>query len=205
MVANVRDWRTLVLLDELADLVGCERQTRGEKIEVHHADGVKVGASARGNAVEEFGGHVRRRAGDRDSRAIAVVHAADQSEIGELGPAVFVNQDVGGLDVAVNESRVVRRADGQHDLPDERRGAHRIERAVANDRLAKAHPAGDVFHLDIMQPAIAAQVMDRDDVRVDEIRDSPRLGPESLSELRLPFNEPRVDHFDCAVSMQTQV
>ena len=56
-----------------------------------------------------------------------------------------------------------------------------------------------------MQPAIAAQVMDRDDVRVNEIRDGPRLGPESLSQLRLAHDETRVDHFDRAISMQTQM
>ena len=65
--------------------------------------------------------------------AIPVVHAADQSEIGELGPAVFIDEDIRGLDVTMDESRVVRRAERQHDLPDERRRRHRIERPVAND------------------------------------------------------------------------
>jgi len=64
------------------------------------------------------------------------------------------------------------------------------------ERAARRHPAGardelfevlalDVLEDDVLPPAVVAAVDDRDDVRVRQLRDRPRLAAEALDVLRV--------------------
>ena len=116
---NVRgDDRLLLpdLAERLVDRVGLERRPAGEQGVEHGAQAVDVGR--RGDlaprAGDLLGRHVRRRAQDQAGlRDPAVVlEAAGQAEVGDVGPALAVEQDVGRLQVAVEDAAQVGVVDG---------------------------------------------------------------------------------------------
>ena len=136
---------------------------------------------------------------------LELAEVADQAEVGELGMLAAGEQDIGRLDVAMDQPRLVRGTEGQDDLADEGGGPDRVEGSLLGERLLEADPAGDVFHLDVVIPAVVAQVVDRHDVGVDQVGHDAGLGPEVLAHLGLVGHEPRVHHLDGAGAVEPEV
>ena len=84
-------------------------------------------------------------------------------------------------------------------------GAQRLERALANERLAQSQPAWHIFHLDEVKAVEASEIMDRDDVRMDQIRGCPRLGPELVANSRLFDVKGRVHDLESAVAPEPEM
>ena len=160
---------------------------------------------AGGDPLEQLGGHEGGGAGERDAREQQFAAVPDEAEVGELGLARRRQQDVGGLDVAVDQPRGVRRPEPEDDLADQGRGADRLEGPLADQRLLEAHAAGDVLHLDVVVTPVVPQVMDGHHVRMDQVGHGAGLGPESLADLRLLRHEAGVHHLDRARPPQAQV
>ena len=90
--------------------------------------------------------------------------------------AALGDEDVAGLDVAMDEARRVRRVERGPDLPGDRERARRLEPAFAFEEGPQVGRL-DVAHRDVQDAVGLAGVVDRDDVRVIEaaaIRDSRR-------------------------------
>ena len=143
--------------------------------------------SVRRAASRLFRRHVPRSAGrlafgQTNVRFILVHHLGD-AEVGDLDPAVFVEQQVLRLDVAMDDAvgvRVLqrladRRHDGQRLLRSETPGLH---------RLAQVH-AVDEFHEQVVKPAGLAEVMDRHDVRMAQLRERLGFAGESFGKCRV--------------------
>ena len=116
-----------------------------QRVEQEDAQGVDVGLRAGGRSAEQLGRHERGRPGQGRTALGQVVEPAHQSEIGQLGAAVGRQEDVGRLDVAVNQPRIMGGAQRQHDLPGQRRGPPRLERPLAHQRFAqRIRPPGRI-------------------------------------------------------------
>ena len=109
----------------------------------------------------------------------AVVHRAGDAEVGDLGRALLVDEDVLRLDVAVDDAAPVRGAERAGDL--DRVGDRLVDRQAPEpadpvlERLAL-----DVLEDDVGAPVLLARVDHADDVRVRELRDGARLAAEAL-------------------------
>ena len=89
------------------------------------------------------------------------------------------DQDVGGLDVAMDQAALVGSVEGARDLGDEMGSTGRLERA-AIDHLAQVgpdHPA----HRDVEGSVLLARLVYRDDVGVVDGSGDHPLAPEPLS------------------------
>src|SRR6478735_1295473 len=95
-------------------------------------------------------------------------------EVGELHEAVLAHQDVGGLDVAMDDLGLVGDTQGQGALADD--GAHLLgrHRALLADELREGL-AVDELHDQVGQTVVLAVVEERGDVGVDECRGVQRL------------------------------
>ena len=171
--------------DQLADAVGHERQTAREAMEEQHADRVDVGSRAGGSTLEELGRHEGRRAGQGGAPLGQVFEPTDQPEIRQLRVALGRDQHIRRLDVPMDQSRLVRRTEGQDHLARQDRGAGRFERTLANQGLPQGLAPGDILHLDEMVAVDASQVVDRHDVRMEQVGSRTGLRPELLSVRRV--------------------
>ena len=68
------------------------------------------------------------------SCAIAASHLG-QSEVQDLGVAAWADEDVGGLDIAVNDACAVRRIQRVGDFDAERQHRVHVQTAMAGDAL----------------------------------------------------------------------
>src|SRR5690606_36838420 len=137
----------------------------GEGFEQHAGQGVDVGAGV-GVPGEPLGGHVGPGAdGQAGGGDRGLTEGAGDAEIDEIGPAVWADQDVGGLDVAVHQARRVRGVQGGRDLGEDVQGGVRVERAVLGQPRGQVG-ALDEFHVD-EQPSVDGAVrVDGGDVRI---------------------------------------
>jgi hypothetical protein len=126
-----------------------------------------------------------------------VVVAAEllgQPEVGQVDVLARAEQDVGGLDVAVDEPGGVGGVQRGADLLDDPHGALGREAAFAPHQRSQVIP-GDVAHSDVRDPVLVARVEDRDDVRVVDGRRE--LGfPEEALARRSVFGESRRDDLE---------
>ncbi len=90
------------------------------------------------------------------------------AKIGYFYPPIRGDQDVLRLDVAVDETSLVRRADGGTDLDGNGQSALDGERSAFEDQLLEI-AALDVLHDDVMTVAILANVVDADNVRMVQV------------------------------------
>ena len=90
-------------------------------------------------------------------------------------------QDVRGLDVAVEHPARVGRVERRADLADDPRRAQRLEAPLGGDHRTQVG-ALDEAHHDVEQAALVAGVEDRDHVRMVDRGGDPRLAPEALAE-----------------------
>ena len=127
------------------------------------------------------------------ARPLAVVLVLErQPEVGDAGCARSVEQDVGGLDVAMDQAAGVCVVEGLGDC------RHQLGR-IAECEPSLPHSLGQVAPLDVLrhdvtEPVVGpADVIDRDDVRVVEPGECAGLGKVFLDVLR-PGHSPGVGH-----------
>src|SRR6266704_2203814 len=88
-------------------------------------------------------------------------------EVGDLHAAVVAEQDVGGLQVAVDDAGLVGVLERVDDLAGQARRLRRRERAVAVQHVAQGGPV-DQLHDDVVHALLLAGVVQRDDIGVRE-------------------------------------
>src|SRR5690606_8890895 len=106
----------------------------------------------------------------------------DEAEVGDLRHAVHAQEDVGRLDVAVDETGAVRGPDRVSDAGEKAAREDGAERSRRFDAALK-RGARDVFELDEAMLADPADVVDRDDVRMNERGGSSSLSIEGLDDV----------------------
>ena len=100
-----------------------------------------------------------------------------QSEVGQLGDAVAGDQDVIGIDVAVDQPLLLGVLQSERDLLRQPSGGGRGDRAVLGDDRADVLPL-DVLHHEVALTVGLALVVDPDEVLVLELRPDPCLALE---------------------------
>ena len=151
-----------------------------------------------------LGGHVGRRAQDGAGVGLVLVELEPlgQAEVGDLGRAVGGEQDVGRLEVAVDDPPVVR---GLHPPREQDDHLHRLARRPG----ALAEPLGQAAPLDELQgevrePGVLADLVDLDDARVLELGDRLGLGPEPRELIGRGVG-PGQDHLEGDVAVEAEL
>ncbi len=167
------------LVEDRHQVVRVERPAAGRELEQHAADAEEVAAAVDLLPLHLLGRHVVGRphhvAGAGHRRGGHVRHA----EVHDLHRAVFLDEDVGGLDVAVDDARLVGvREPGQH-LHDHR------DLALERHRRRLAHGLLEVLALQELHRdegravGVVAQVEDHHHVRVGHLGDRAGLALET--------------------------
>ena len=173
--------RVQVRVHEGGQVLTEERLLRREALEEHAGKGVHVGARVDGVALEALGGHVVEGAdGGAGHRQLGagVADGVRDAEVDDVDEVVGGDEHVAGLDVAVHHAVGVRGVERLGDLGDQADGPLGRERAAAPDQRAEVGPV-DEAHVD-EQPAVdLAVVVDGDDVRLAQPRDSVGLALET--------------------------
>ena len=97
-------------------------------------------------------------------RAILVELPGD-AEVGEIGIALAVEQDVGRLHVPVQESAAMGDVEGRRETRQEPESPLRLERTLAREQRAEVF-ALDIAHREVQLAVALSRGVDRDDVRV---------------------------------------
>ena len=156
-----------------------ERRPAGEGLEGHGREGVDVGALGGGVALHLLGGDVLGRAQPVAAAGEAGhVVEAHEPEVAQPG-AAGLQQDVGGLDVAVDRAVGVGEVERLGDV------RQHVERLGARQRPGAGHAlgqrvAGHEAHGDEGPPVDLAGVVDRHDPGVLEAPRGDRLAAEAL-------------------------
>ena len=166
-----------------------ERQFAGEQFVEDDAERIDVRAMIDGGRLLDLlRGHVvhgaEGRAGGGERRVgMFLAHELGDAEVGDLHAALRVEQDVLGLDVAVENSFLVRELER---LADFRNDGERLGGGEASGLhgLAQVH-AIDVFHHQVVEAARLPEVENADDVRVVQAREHAALAVEAFGELRI--------------------
>jgi hypothetical protein len=154
------------LLHQARNRVGPERQHAGQQLKQRDAEGKKVRLRRHRTRIELLRRHVRRRSKDDAGARRAAVLEARHAEIHDSHAAVFlVEDDVRGLDVAVNDAALVREVDRVGDarahLADEPRWEH-----APLGRVGREVDALHVLHRHVDLAFMFAGLADLDDVGV---------------------------------------
>ena len=184
---------------ERAGAARLERQLPQKRPVERHAEAELIGARVR-LAVELLGRHEGRRAHDRSvfgqrrrqrmargrrrrgqvgRRGLAATLEGDQPEVGHLHPTIPADEQVGRLDVAMNEADRVcggEPAPGIEEGGDDLASARPLVLEPLGHRRALDEPHGDE-HL----PAFVADVVDGDHVRMRQARHRLRLAEQALA------------------------
>ena len=164
-------------------------QLAGEHLVKDHAEREDVGAVVDFPRLADlFGRHVVERAHDlcvAGERGVlgAGLKQLGQTEVGDLHMAGAVEEDVVGLDVAVDHALVVGVLERVANL------GHHAERLGGCElagflRLAEVH-AVHVFHDEVKEIARLARLVDEDDVGVAQLGEGARLAGEALGKGRV--------------------
>ena len=148
----------------LRDDVGAEEGgASGERFEQRHAQRVKVGGRADGGAGDLLGRHVRDRADQAAGLRLAEVDQVGGAEVAELGVAGGVEEDVGRLDVAVDDAALMRGVQRRQQLQRQPPPRRRRQRAARGQPILQ-RAAGHQLEHEQTQPLV--HVVQRDDVGV---------------------------------------
>ena len=115
------------------------------------------------------------------------------AEVGEVGVALLVEQDVARLHVPVHDALSMRGGERGRHLVQDRGGSRRLERTVVEQVLEAS--TSQVPHHQVGGVGLAPVVVERHDVRVLQARDDLRLALEPPDEVRV-VRELRVDRLD---------
>src|SRR6185295_12572976 len=169
-----------------------ERDAAGEQLVEHDPDRVDVRRRADRVALGLLGREVLRRAHDGARLGHVRRSGARDAEVGDLGAPVGVDDDVVGLEVAVDDPAAVGEARGAQDLDGQVDGAVGVQRRLLlDDRLQRA-PL-EVLHRDVVGAVVLAAVVDGDDVLVLQAGGARRLAAEALDELAVLGEAPVED------------
>ena len=180
-----------------------ERHPSGEALVEHEAERVQVGAAVEPLAADLLGRQVLGRAHHHVVAGQVVagrVEALGDAEVGEQHPAVGRDQDVAGLDVAVDQAGAVR---GVERAGDAGADVHRelgAEPLLLVEQLAQAL-AVDELHHDGLAAVVVDRVVDGDDVRVVQLGDGDRLATEPLGHDRIG-RERRLEQLDARPAVE---
>ena len=120
------------LLERLGDRIAAERRAAGQEGVEDRPQAVDVAGRRHGPAPARglLGRHVGRRAHDRAAvgQLAVALDPLGQAEIGHVGLALLVEQDVGRLEIAVQDAPLVRVVDGLGGQLQQPRGGFRIVR-----------------------------------------------------------------------------
>lgn len=174
-------------VDDLGHVGPLEGPAAGEHLEQHDPQGEDVRPSGDLAAQELLRRHVTRCAED----LVALVAERDlvqtrDAEVGELHLARLVEEDVGGLDVPVDDAHGVEIVERRGDLGHQVDGALEVELAAGRQDLGQA-AAAHVLHGHEDRPVGPLdQVIDRDDVRVGEHAGAARLAEQVVPQRAHP-------------------
>jgi hypothetical protein len=161
------------------------RHAPRERLVEHAAQRVDVRARVGAAALDLLGRRVVERAdplaGARERLGVRRPGDAEVGEVGVLGAAALLDQDVRGLDVAVDEAAFVRGVERVGDLGDDARRAHPVQPVLRRQQRAQVG-APDPAHRDEQPPVGFAGLVDRDHVRVVDRGQHARLALEAGSE-----------------------
>jgi hypothetical protein len=165
-----------------------ERGDAGDHLVEHDPEGVDVGPARRRLLLDDLRRHVQGRAehGGRGRVPRALGDAGDP-EVGDLrnrAVAGVVQEDVGGLDVPVDDPVGVDRREAERDLPPEPRGLGRRQGAAGVEQAAHVSPA-DVLHDDAQRAALDHEVAHPHDVAVHHAQEDGSLLDEPADDLRV--------------------
>jgi hypothetical protein len=162
-----------------------ERDVADEHLVQHHAQRVDVRLAVDVVAERLLGRHVVGRAEHAPvGRQALLVERAGDSEVGDLGGALAVDQHVLRLHVAMHDVVRVGTAERAGDL--DRVGDRLVHRQAAHPADALLERlALDVLEHDVRAALVLAGVDHADDVRVAELGDRARLAAEPLELVRV--------------------
>ena len=112
-------------------------------------------------------------------RLFVVVEEAGQAEVEDLDDAGAVHEQVGRLDVAVDQAGLVGVLQAEGGLMDVVGGANRVKRAAALDQVLEAD-AVDVLHDEEVEFAVPVHVVGADDVGMAQLGDGLGLAVEAF-------------------------
>ena len=169
-----------------------ERRRPGEQLEQHAGERVDVGPPVHGPVLEPLGRHVVERAeggpGERQCGPARLPGGgagdAEVDQVGELVLVVAAHEHVGRLDVAVHQPGRVRGVQRPRHLGQDPDRAARRHRALRLDHRGEVD-AVDQPHVDEQRAVDLPEVVDRDDVRLGQLRGQRRLAAEAGLELRV--------------------
>ena len=173
--------------DHLLARVGGERRVPRQTLEENAAERVHVGARVDRIAEELLGTHVLGRADHepalRQRVFLRIVHRLGDAEVDDLGDlfarAIARDDDVVGLEIAVDDAELVRGVQSVGDLAREVDRAARVEGAVFLEN-GRQRLTVDVLHHEVDDLVRFAVVEDRGDVRMQNASGVRRLARESL-------------------------
>ncbi len=139
-----------------------EREPARERLEEHHRGAEHVGACVARRAAELLGRHVRRRPAG-EARAIEQVR---EPEVHDLHTSLVGEEDVAGLQIAVDDAVGVRVREAARDVACEPHGLERRHRASPEPLLERL--AAEELQDEEGSALVDAVVVQRDDVRVVE-------------------------------------
>lgn len=183
------------LLQQFADAVAAKRPPAREEFVADDAEAEDVAAAVNPVALAArlFGTHVHRRASQASVFA-EVLLTQNQSEVGHIGLADDVEQNVGGFDVAMHQPLAMgvmqRLGDLRHQVSGlckgEARAVHLLGQVAAVDELGH----------DVTQAVVgAADVVNGHDAGMIEAGEDACLFQVSL-DVRRPHHAPRMGHLD---------
>ena len=159
-----------------------ERDDAGEELVEDDAGRVEIGALVDRGSPRLLGREILSRPDDRARLGHLAGPGPGDAEVGHLDAPLAVDEDVVGLDVAVDDPVLVGVPEGGEDLAGVRDRDGNGARAARHDQLLE-RAALDVLHHDEVRPVDDAAVVDRDDVRMRQPGRMGGLAPEPLHEL----------------------
>ena len=178
-----------------------EWQSPAGRDEPEDAERIDVAPTVQGQAHRLLGAHEVRRAHD-PAFLIGVGRDARDAEVGDhRSVRAFLDENVIGLDVSMDDAATVRVPEGKGDVAENSRQQRRSDRPARPQPFAERLPAHEGHH-EVRNAIRLAHSVDGHDVRVRERRRRAGLAQESVADIvarrhlggqRLDRNEP-VEH-----------
>ena len=185
--------------------LGRERDRAGDGLHEHDRQRVHIGLAVERNAPHLLRRGIARRPQHRTRRfgPRRLGEGAGQAEVGDPEPGVVVEQEVGRLDVAMDQPAPMGEVEPTAGLqPDQQRLTRRQQRAAVEHRTEA--PPAEVLGDEERRAVVLAPVEHRHDVRVVEAGRDLRLGPKAPQEA-LVIGQGRMQELDCDPASQRDV